>query len=238
MSLLFIHKALKLLPPIPMERTHVTSSRDRKLGLFFLIVPWVALPLILAAWAVISFSLNRSSVTMAPETVSSSAAMVSSVDLRMTVARITRVGLGFLGILSIIGIMIGTPLGIIFLVRKTLDTANTKYDERSGKGSASIIPEEIKGWNWGAAGLPFIWGMYHHVWISLLKFVPIVGWIWWIVMGLKGNEWAWRKNYWVSVEQFKATQRKWMPWGIAFFILSVLITLGQLGQLAASVGGR
>ncbi|MDO8617528.1 MAG: hypothetical protein Q7N87_01390 [Candidatus Uhrbacteria bacterium] len=228
----------------PVEPTYVTSPRDKKLGLCFLIGPLAGLVLIMVAWAMTSFMISRSMVTTpTSEVVSSSAAIVSSVDLRTTVARIINVALGFLGILSVIGIIIGIPLGIIFLVRKTLDPSRVEYDKRSGKGGASVIPEEIRGWNWGAAGLPFIWGVYHHIWISLLKFVPFVGLIWWIVMGIKGNEWAWRKNDWVSVAQFKETQRKWMPWGIAFFVLSVLMTFVQLGQIAGtlaalSVGGK
>ncbi|PIQ67350.1 ribonuclease G [Candidatus Uhrbacteria bacterium CG_4_10_14_0_2_um_filter_41_7] len=107
-----------------------------------------------------------------------------------------------------------------------------KYDERSGKGEASIIPNEIKGWNWGAAGLTWIWGVPHGVWISLLVLIPFVNIIMWIFLGLKGNEWAWKKQQWESVEKFISYQNKWKPWGIAFFIL------GILGLLFIMFGGE
>jgi len=31
----------------------------------------------------------------------------------------------------------------------------------------------------------------------------------WIVLGLKGNEWAWRARKWESIEQFKSSQENW-----------------------------
>ncbi|OGM97217.1 MAG: hypothetical protein A2817_01395 [Candidatus Yanofskybacteria bacterium RIFCSPHIGHO2_01_FULL_39_8b] len=100
------------------------------------------------------------------------------------------------------------------------------YDERSGRGKDSIIPPEIKGWNWGAFGVTLIWGIYYGAWVVLWGFllglIPLVGILWQVYVGMKGNEWAWRKNKWQSVEQFIATQNKWKPWGIVFFILGIL----------------
>lgn len=89
------------------------------------------------------------------------------------------------------------------------------------------VPEEIKVWNWGAAGLTWIWGLSFGVWISLLTFVPIVNWFWWIVLGIKGNEWAWRKGNYKSVEEFKVKQAKWRPWGIAIFVLGIILSIWQ-----------
>jgi hypothetical protein len=103
------------------------------------------------------------------------------------------------------------------------------FDARSGQGDNSEVPEEIKGWNWGAAGLGWVWGIYHGVWLSLLAFVPFVGFFWWIVMGLKGNEWAWQSGKWQSVEAFQASQRKWKIWGILFLIVGFL--LGFVGAM-------
>ncbi|MAF13494.1 MAG: hypothetical protein CMI53_01200 [Parcubacteria group bacterium] len=70
------------------------------------------------------------------------------------VLSIINVLLGFIGIFCSIGIIIGIPLGIILLNKKVLVSGT--FDDRSGNGKNSTVPEEIKGWNWGAAGLHWI----------------------------------------------------------------------------------
>ena len=41
-------------------------------------------------------------------------------------------------------------------------------DNTSGLGKSSIVPDEIKGWCWGAFFLGFIWGLSNRTYISLL----------------------------------------------------------------------
>jgi hypothetical protein len=96
------------------------------------------------------------------------------------------------------------------------------YDERSGKGVASEMPKEIKGWNWGAAGLGWVWGIFNNTWLAFLEFIPYLGIAWWIVLGIKGSEWAWQNKKWESVEQFKRYQKKWNNWGIIFFVIGII----------------
>lgn len=215
---------------------------NKKIGIALILGPFIGLILVLTAWAIVSFVVSNlvsaspasaASIAQAdsvyrngnriynanvPTDLGTSEVRLGAGDTRQTVARIINVALGFLGILCVLAIFICVPLGIIFLVKKDYDP-KVKYDERSGKGKGSVVPDEIKGWNWGAAGLGIIWGLYHNVWISLLNFIPVVNWFWWIFLGVYGNEWAWKKQRWTSVAEFKDTQRKWMPWGIVFFIL-------------------
>ena len=88
------------------------------------------------------------------------------------------------------------------------------------------IPNEIKGWSWGAFLLGWIWGVGNNVWIALFCLIPYVGIVMNFVIGAKGNEWAWQKKKWDSIEQFKKTQSKWAWWGlginIVIFVLGVL----------------
>jgi len=117
----------------------------------------------------------------------------------------------------------GKPLVIQEDIKKSPQNNNgEKYDERSGKGKDSIIPKEIIEWNWGAAGLSIIWGIYNNVWISFLTFIVPLGFI---IMGKVGNGWAWRNKKWKSVEEFKKSQAKWQPWGKVFFIIIIVINL-------------
>jgi len=91
----------------------------------------------------------------------------------------------------------------------------------SGQGSAAVLPPELKKWNWGAFFLSWIWGIGNGVWIAFIAF--ILGIIWSIVLGIKGNEWAWQHKKWNSIEHFQKTQRTWAKWGIGLFIAGVVI---------------
>ncbi|MGK7896810.1 MAG: DUF4339 domain-containing protein [Xenococcus sp. (in: cyanobacteria)] len=97
----------------------------------------------------------------------------------------------------------------------------------SGQGKAATVPSEIKGWNWGAFGLSLFWSISNRVWIGLLSIIPYVGLVVAIVLGVKGNEWAWQSRKWDSVEQFQAYQKGWaIATGIAVgvgFIIGFLI---------------
>ena len=79
-------------------------------------------------------------------------------------------------------------------------------ENTSGHGSQAVIPREIGGWNWGAFLLNWIWAIGNSVWIGLLALVPYAGFVMAIVLGVKGNEWAWRYKRWDSVEHFRRTQ--------------------------------
>jgi hypothetical protein len=82
----------------------------------------------------------------------------------------------------------------------------------SGQGFSAIVPPELQGWNWGAFLLTWIWGIGNKVWLALLALIPIpiAGLAVAIVLGVKGNEWAWQSKKWDSIEQFRRTQRTWM----------------------------
>jgi len=92
------------------------------------------------------------------------------------------------------------------------------------------VPDEIKGWNWGAFCMPWLWCIGNGVWIGLLCFVPTIGWFMAIALGIKGNEWAWRSKRWRSIEQFKANQR---GWAIASIIVGIPVSLMLWGATIA-----
>lgn len=100
--------------------------------------------------------------------------------------------------------------------------APVAFINNSGQGdlfnSKVPIPEEIKGWNWGAFLMPWLWPVTNNVWIGFLALVPQIGWLVSIAMGSRGNEWAWKSRKWRSVEHFKAHQRGWAIAGILFGI--------------------
>ncbi len=109
----------------------------------------------------------------------------------------------------------------------------------SGQGSAAIVPEEIKGWNWGAFLLNWIWAIGHQVWLGLLCLIPCVNLIMAIILGVKGSEWAWQYRKFESVEQFKTVQKAWTKWGVIVLIINIVLGVAYgilMGIMAAKMG--
>ena len=102
-----------------------------------------------------------------------------------------------------------------------IDVQNT-----SGDGFSAVVPEEIKGLNWGAFLIPVVWSIFNKVWLGILSLAPVVGFIMPFILLVKGNDWAWQSKHWDNVRQFKRTQKKWMYWGIAAFVAPFVLILG------------
>jgi hypothetical protein len=113
-------------------------------------------------------------------------------------------------------------------------------ENTSGQGEAADVPREIIRWNWGAFFLNWIWGIRNKTYIAFLCIIPVMGFVMMIVLGMKGNEWAWQNKRWESVEQFQREQKIWSKWGIILakilFILAVLgIILNPILKLLKSL---
>lgn len=104
---------------------------------------------------------------------------------------------------------------------KTAQTAPQAAPVATGKSGA--FPAELNGWNWGAFFMGWIWalGMSNVIGFLLCFFLGGIGNI---IVGIKGNEWAWKSRQFSSVEEFRAVQHAWAVWGVVLFIASILIT--------------
>ena len=78
---------------------------------------------------------------------------------------------------------------------------------------------KLPRWNWAAFLLTFIWGAGNRVWISLLAVIPGIGLIMAVILGLKGNEWAWRANPCLNREEFLKAQKLWFKWSLIVYII-------------------
>ncbi len=66
-------------------------------------------------------------------------------------------------------------------------------DNKVEKGYPLDHEEEFTKWNWGAFFLSWIWCLSNRVYLPLLLvFIPIVNLAFPIIVGIKGNKWAWR----------------------------------------------
>jgi len=129
--------------------------------------------------------------------------------------------------------MFSLPAGIILWFKKPLG----KIDINSGKGKASSLPKELKGWNWGAAGWPVVWGLANFSYQGLLSMIPVVNFFWWIYMGKMGNRLAWQSNRWESPSQLLEWQKKWRAAGIVGVILKFLGAIVLLLDFLVYIGG-
>lgn len=99
--------------------------------------------------------------------------------------------------------------------------------------TAEPVPDEIKGWNWGAFLLPWFWLWTNQVWVGLLCFVPQTGLVVTLALGAKGNEWAWKSRRWRSIEQFKEHQRGWTIAALMIGLpISAMLWYGAIALLA------
>ncbi len=102
---------------------------------------------------------------------------------------------------------------------------DNEYDTRSGKGKESIIPDEIKGWNWGGFFIGLIWGPRFGIWRSLILLIPLVNLVYIFALGLSGNELAWQNNKWRSVKEFKKVMKSWNITGVSIWVLLILLKI-------------
>lgn len=103
------------------------------------------------------------------------------------------------------------------------------------------VPNEIKGWNWGAFFFNWIWGICNGVYwplvLIVVNFIPYVGALislgCCIALGINGNEWAWKAKSWSSIAEFKRVQHKWAIAILWIFVIS--FGLGILLGIAESM---
>jgi hypothetical protein len=193
---------------IPLPSWLAQYRRQKRQGIYWLLFPLIVLPVSFTLWSILTFS----------------AMVLSDVD-GFGFAWMGAAGsiMSILSLLSFIGF-------VIALVKfgKHPEVKSGEYDERSYRLEAQI-PDEVRGWSWAGFSLPFIYGNYHRVFLAAwLSVIPFVNIIIMILMGIKGKEWAWRNNPYLSPEDFHQAQR---PWQVVGVIFTIFIAVGVLTWL-------
>lgn len=110
-------------------------------------------------------------------------------------------------------------------------------DNTSGEGEGAPLPVELRGWNWGAFFLNWIWGLLNGTPRALLTLIPVAGLVMPFVLGAKGNQWAWQNRRWENVEAFRRAQRLWAIAGASIaggaLLAALLVTLIMFSVFAA-----
>lgn len=98
------------------------------------------------------------------------------------------------------------------------------------------IPNELIDFNWAACLLTFVWGIKYKAWITFLAiplfFIQLPLGLNWVLLfafqiycGFKGNEWAYKQEWWKKSKDFRISQMKWASFALTTYILLPLILL-------------
>lgn len=88
-------------------------------------------------------------------------------------------------------------------------------------GFASNEPSNLHSFNFGAFIFGWIWGICNGVYIALLTLIPAINLIMSIVLGVKGNEWAWEKQKsTVTPQSFVQNQKRWSKAALIIIAIS------------------
>lgn len=102
----------------------------------------------------------------------------------------------------------------------------------------SIMPDEVRGFSWGAFLCGPVWGFSYRLWVSILSWLPGIGVLVWFWMGFHGREIAWRARDWESPQAFLESERRWTNAGWAIFAVFILamaaLLWSQRQRLAAN----
>ncbi|MEO6908160.1 MAG: ribonuclease G [Abditibacteriaceae bacterium] len=102
--------------------------------------------------------------------------------------------------------------------------------EQSSHGTTVIspalpaeLPDDLRGFNWGAFFLQWIWGIRHKVKWAWWALIPGVNIVIAFKLGFQGQELAWKNCEWKNEVEFDNTQLEWTRWGIGVWIIAFLL---------------
>lgn len=85
------------------------------------------------------------------------------------------------------------------------------------------LPSDMRGFNWGAFFLNWIWGIRHKVSWAWWALIPGVNIVVAFMLGFQGNELAWKNCQWKNEAEFDDTELEWTRWGIGVVLVSLLV---------------
>ncbi len=195
-------------------------KKHKTLGIFLVL----SLPITLVLFAITSVVFNSaaqySTIDM-PQATSTTVSLLGERTLAETVASVVKLVLGFLGILSLIVL---TPLGIYFLVKK--EDSLEQIDPAMAHKYQNLTPEQLKYIRGGSLSAFFgglIWPLGSKLWLyALLSLVPLVNIYVWLKLTFHGRRMSWEKGEWQSFDQFKQRQKLLVYIILAVFVLYIL----------------
>lgn len=108
-----------------------------------------------------------------------------------------------------------------------LDEVLPRAESQTGDGppeftdtaGRNIVPDEVRGFSWGAFLCGPLWGFPYRLWVSIFSWVPGIGALMWLWLGFNGREIAWGAREWESPQAFLQSERRWAGFGWVVFVL-------------------
>lgn len=191
-------------------------TKNKKIGLALLLSPICALVVILIVYAMVSFVISAGST---PETGMLNTGSVTGLVQQSrgaAIASIINVVLSLLGVISVLGMIICVPLGIIFLARKEPSEVASAL---VGSQYQGLTPEQltyISGWSWGAFFGSMVWALGNKLYLWALPSISNLA-ISLIVFGLTFTEINSKISSSLSVLN--------MPLGLLSFIILIYLAI-------------
>jgi hypothetical protein len=215
--------------------------KNKTKGVLLLVGPIVLLVLTLSLWAISKFvianlqtSQNQNEITIQTETNGTmfegenQVGVLQEKDLRTTVSSLISVILSLIGLIAVIGILIGAPLGIYYLSKSEDEKNYPVQTPQTQEKYRDLTPEQIayiNKWSWGAFFAFPIWvlgnGLYMWVFATFIPFFNIYAVF---KLAMHGRKMAWEEETWKNFDEFKQRQ-KIMAWII--FVIIILATVGE-----------
>jgi len=186
--------------------------KKKTIGALLLAVPFPLLILTLSAFAVSTF-------------------LMATERLRSDFNQLFAVALPIVGIISILGILIGMPLGLWLVTRRDPEMeAELKHNPRYA-GLSDVQIRYINSFYLAAFFNPLVWALVNKLWVqALLTLIPVFNLYQWIYLAVKGGRLAWEENEDWTYEAFKKRQKL----AAGLVVASIFAPIFFIGILQAS----
>ncbi len=189
--------------------------RKKTLGTVLIVAPLLILPV---SWAMYIFS---------------AMAIAGKMEAGFVVAMlilVTFFSTGIIMVMSVVGIIVGVPLGIYFLLKKQVDTVSVLKEKEQYQKLASEQIDYISRWSWGAFLNPLVWALGNRMWYAAIGcLLPIYNIFVWLRVAMEGRALSWENSDWNSFRTFQKRQK--IVFWIALGIILLLIVLYIIGVL-------
>jgi hypothetical protein len=154
-------------------------TKNKKIGWALLVGPFCTLIAIVIIYAIAQFVMSSVMQANTPEISPNStnsmsdfyATELAPASTSGTTAKIINAILGLIGLLSVIGIFVGIPLGIYFLSKKEPEELVAIQSNPKFQGLAPEQIAYITGWSWGAFFGTLIWLIGNKLYIYAAPFI-------------------------------------------------------------------
>ncbi len=190
-----------------------------------------SLPIVLSLYAISSFVITNLGQSQMPADLVAIGELQPASNTE-TLLNILHVVLGLLGVLAI---FVGIPLGIYLLVKKDQNSIAELQQKEQYKMLSLEQIEYISKWSWGAFFGGFIWALGNRLYLwAIGALIPFVNIYFIIKLCMDGRKMSWERGTWANFDEYKKRQKTVMWVIIGVIIAGTIIDILYFLSGAAS----